>query len=95
MKLKYKSSKGSRINYNFLGFTTFEKGWWFNYNSNKWEINPEVGIKGYSSHQPCKSVKSFRRKLKKAPYGVNFILVSRWKGCDVFGKGGNNQLTHY
>lgn len=70
-----------------MGFTTFETGWWFNFNTNKWEQNPKVGEKGNCSHQSCKTVKAFRRKLKKAPKGVKFILVSRWVGYDVEGTG--------
>lgn len=87
MKLKYNAQKRTRINYSFIGFTTFENGWWFNHNTNSWEQNPKVGEKGYSSHQNCRSVKAFRRKLKKAPKGVKFILVSRWVGYDVEGTG--------
>jgi hypothetical protein len=87
MKLKYNALNRTRINYRFMGFTTFETGWWFNYNTNSWEQNPKAGEKGYSSHQDCRSVKAFRRKLKKAPKGVKFILVSRWVGYDVEGTG--------
>jgi len=87
MKLKYNAQNRTRINYRFIGFTTFESGWWFNYNTNRWEQNPKAGDKGYSSHQSCRSVKAFKRKLKKAPKGVKFILVSRWIGYDVEGKG--------
>lgn len=84
--IKYKAKKGTRINYKFIGVTTFESGWWFDYNTNQWEHNPKSGLKGYSSHQNCKTVKAFKRKLKKAPKGVEFILVSRWVGHDVYGK---------
>lgn len=87
MKLKYEAQKGFRVNYKFMGFTTHESGWWFNYNTEIWEKNPEAGEKGYSSHQSCKSMKAFRRKLKKAPKGVEFWLVSRWQGCDIKGVG--------
>ncbi len=87
MKLRYKAKKRTRINYMFCGFTTFENGWWFNDNSNKWEINPKAGKKGFSSHQDCRTVKAFRRKLKKAPKGVQFSLVSNWVGHDVTGYG--------
>ena len=87
MKLKYEARKRTRIKYMFMGFTTFENGWWFNHNTNKWEQNPEAGEKGYCSHQNCGTVKAFRRKLKSAPKGVEFILVSRWVGHDVTGFG--------
>lgn len=86
MKIRYKAKKGSRINYNFMGFTTFKEGWWFNHNTNKWKLYPEVVEKGYSLFQPCRTVKAFRRKLKSAPKGIEFILVSRWIGFDVICK---------
>lgn len=87
VKLKYEARKRTRINYRFIGFTTFENGWWFNHNTNKWEQNPSAGEKGYGSHQDCRTVKAFRRKLKYAPKGVEFILVSRWVGYNVTGFG--------
>jgi len=54
--------------------------------------NPNAGEKGYSSHQSCKSVKAFRRKLKKAPKGVKFILVSKWEGYNVEGIGSEDYI---
>jgi hypothetical protein len=85
MKLKFDLPKGQRINHSFLGFTTFEGDWIFNEKLKRWE-NGELQ-KGciYSSHQDCNSVRAFRRKLKKAPKGINFTLVGRWWNCDVNG----------
>ena len=48
---------------------------------------------GCSSHQRCDSVRAFRRKLKKAPYGVTFILVNRCVGYDVHGVGTNKEYN--
>ena len=92
MKMKYEAEKGSRMNYGFIGFTTIETSWWFNYTIGKWEHNPvkKLGCGNYSSHQICRTVKAFRRKLKAAPKGVRFILVNRWIGCDVVGYGNNS-----
>lgn len=87
MKLKYEAQKRTRIKYRFIGFTTFEQGWWHNHDLNKWEFNPHHGKYNYGSHEPCRSVMAFRRKLKKAPKGVEFILVSRWIGNNVTGLG--------
>lgn len=73
-----------------MGFCSQDENnyWWFDYGSNQW-LNDMTLLtkKGFSSHQDCKSVKAFRRKLKKAPKGIKFILVSRWKGYDVIGYG--------
>lgn len=87
MKLKYEAQKRTRINYGFMGFTTFEQGWWHNHYLNKWEFLPQHGKFNYGSHEPCRSAMAFRRKLKKAPKGVEFILVSRWVGHNVTGFG--------
>lgn len=87
MKLKYNAKNRSRINYGFLGFTTYEKGWWFNHNTNKWEQNIKASENNFGFIQHCKTVKAFRRKLKKAPKGVEFTLVSRWIGYNVEGVG--------
>jgi hypothetical protein len=92
MKLKHESQKRTRINYGFMGFTTFESGWWFDYNSNEWTQNPQGGEKGFSSHQSCNTVKAFRRKLKYAPVGIQFVLVSRWVGHNVTGYGSSEAM---
>jgi len=78
-----------RINYRFIGFTVYKGdcGLWFIHNTNRWEYNPNTGKNGYSSHQPCRTVRAFRRKLKYAPKGISFILVSRWFGHDIIGQG--------
>lgn len=73
-----------------MGMTTFENGWWYNETYKMWEfIESGTGLPNSQrcAHQPCCSVKAFRRKLKDAPEGVEFILVSRFVGHDVFGKG--------
>ena len=84
--IKYEASKGNRIKHCFMGMTTLEY-WWFNCNTNKWEQVTDFKKGNHSSHQPCNSVRAFRRKLKQAPVGVKFILCSRWDGHDVFGFG--------
>lgn len=85
MKLKYEARKKTRINYMFMGFTTFEQGWRYDDDENRWEQNPDNC--SYGNYESCRSMRAFRRKLKKAPKGVEFILVSRWKGYDVTGFG--------
>lgn len=86
MKLKYQAKKGNRVKYRFMGMTTYDDVW-FNNNTNRWEQNPKIGENEYCSHQSCRSVRAFRRKLKKAPNGFKFVLESRWRGYDVFGVG--------
>ena len=92
MKLKYDAKKRGRIKHGFISFTSTELGWWFDYESNSWQ-NPPTGKQGYSSDQYCRSVRAFRRKLKKAPLGVRFRLTSRWIGYDVYGFGTDKSKT--
>jgi hypothetical protein len=87
MKLKYEARKRTRVNYGFYGFCSLEAGWWYNYIVDEWQYEPTGG--GYGSHQYCRSVRAFRRLLKKAPKGVKFILVGKWKGRTVEGVGMN------
>lgn len=92
MKLKHNAIKGERINYRFFGFTTYDN-YWYNYTLKRWE-NGELrnDLYSYSSHEDCRTVRAFRRKLKSAPKGVKFVLSSRWIGNDVEGIGTGNEL---
>ena len=85
MKLKHQAPKGQRINYNFMGFTTYEDSWFYNLTKRGWEKAVKSGNDIYSTFQPCKTLKAFRRKLKTAPKGIRFVLVSRWTNNDVIG----------
>lgn len=95
MKLKYKAKKHTRFNYGFMGLTTFTGNWWFHEDTKQWEDHSAPGYKsrsmGYSSHQDCNSMKAFRRKLKKCPKGIGFILVSRWTHNNIIGYGSNER----
>lgn len=81
--MKYEAKKPNRIKYMFMGFTTFERDWWYNEKLKQWENGTSKSDNRYSSHQDCRSVRAFRRKLKKCPKGIEFVLCSRWKGHDV------------
>lgn len=91
MGLKYQRSKGSRIKSSrFRGVTTFDGYWWVR-KENKWIHNADpncVGARG-SGYFRIRSVRAFRRNLRKwskyLPKGVKFILISRYKNCDVTG----------
>jgi len=89
MKLKFERKKNSRIKKRFLGMTSYSCIW-FNESSKLWEdpCDESLKIPGCkSSHRQCNSVRAFRRLLKSAPIGVEFILSSRYVGYDVIGKG--------
>jgi hypothetical protein len=82
--MRYQAQKRSRIKHTFIGMTTYESIWWDD-DAKKWSEKYDE-MKRFSSHCDCNSVRAFRRRLKKCPKSVEFILVSRWKGYDVYGK---------
>ena len=88
MKLKFEKNKGQRINHKFRFMSSYVLGWWYNTELKQWEYKPEHGVYTMSSSKFCKSIKSFRRNLKKAPFGVKFYLASNYiGGYDVDGFG--------
>lgn len=91
MKLKFQQPKGQRIKSQFMWMLTHEAGWWFSETKNRWihQEDPEWLTLGglVTSAKNCHSVRAFRRMLKKAPNGVEFVLVSRWKYHNVYGRG--------
>lgn len=90
MKLRHEAPKHARVNHSYLWYEPVGlTKWIFNIDLGKWEYDPDLSkrVHGYSSAAPCRSAKAFRRKLKKCPRGVEFVLVSRWVGRDVYGKG--------
>lgn len=89
MKLRYDASKGRRIkSHGFIWITTFDR-WW--YSDGQWVHTDDLDITkgGSNCAYGCRSVKAFRRMLKSAPRGVEFILVNSWLGYDVYGVGSN------
>jgi len=74
MKIKYTARKNKRINHGFLWILTLE---------------PDENNLLYNCYtKPCLTVKSFRRKLKRFPFGVKFELVSLDPGVgSVIGTG--------
>lgn len=85
MGLRYEKPKEQRIKNRFFGMTTFQDFWMWDEGAKKW--TDDLGLRqGFcSSHCDCNSVRAFRRRLKTAPKNVEFILVSRYKGYDVYG----------
>lgn len=66
--------------------------YWYEYEvSDKWMLYDDIPEElSRSTCAPCKSVKAFRRKLKKwskyLPKGTKFILASKIVGNDVYGR---------
>ena len=82
MKLKYEAEKSGRLKrLGFMGVTSYDQSlWWCR--ELGWTKEPKTC---WSNYAPCRSVKAFRRMLKKCPKGVEFTLVSRYMGYSVSG----------
>lgn len=94
MKVHYDRPRGGRVKKSkFLGFTCYDHPWWFSYVDGNWHDTELPKGHSGSSHQPCKSVASFRRKLKNAPKGVEFTLESRYVGHNVIGYGSKEEKS--
>lgn len=79
MKLHFNAPKPLRVTNCFVGYFMYDPlckdDWMWNETLKQWEIGTEKEDCYYSTHASCKSVKAFRRALKKAPAGVKFTLV--------------------
>lgn len=97
MKLHFNSSKPLRIAKGFTGYYLNDPlcttDWWYNITLRQWEVETDKENCHYSTHADCKSIKAFRRALKKAPAGVRFTLVFYGLHTyDVDGIGSNRDL---
>ena len=99
IKLPFKRLMKKSLDSHFKYVECETPGFWYSQLENRWvyedEIWDEKGIAviGVTSvANNCKSVKSFRRKLKKwsknsdIPKGTQLVLVSSFKGMEVYGK---------
>lgn len=78
----YEKPKRQRIHHQFCGIFTFEDGWWYYPELKKWSKDYDCKIT-HRSWQDCGTLKAFRRKLKRLPKGVEFILRSKYVGYDI------------
>lgn len=86
MKLKFERTKGNRIHKRFLWVTNFDGLWWL-CKSKKWVSElPKPLTEDASTCCGCKTVKAFKRHLRKHPIiKGKAVLVSRFEGFDVCG----------
>lgn len=85
--IQFQAPAGERVGYGFFGVTVMDgpSRWWAE-DSRRWVDHTGVD-ECISSHAPCRSLRAFRRHLKRhsaSLAGCKVVLVSRWKGCDVF-----------
>lgn len=87
MKLKFNAPKNHRVHYRYSGIeiqTIDENDWWYENCTNKWYKWEDIPKERdwISSTQPCKSLRSFRRKLKQLreylPKGTEVRLIGRF-----------------
>lgn len=77
-KLKYLANKSFRLNHGFMWVTGAPRGYWWDISSGKWSRYDEIDG-DCSSCAPCKTVKAFKRMLRKNPILLdgNPVLVHR------------------
>lgn len=87
--MKFEMDKPYRLHRYFLGVRV-NNHWWF-HDSKRWvpdnlvEIIHNTTGEGFSSHAPCKTLRAFRRMLRKHPnIRGRAELVSRYVGYNVF-----------
>ena len=86
MRLKFDKPKGQRIKRGFYSVEIEEVDWWWEEDSRTWKRIADA-IPPFVSNSPCKTVKAFRRhvrKHKKYMGQVTFRLVSAYVGYDVY-----------
>jgi len=81
--MKFNQCKGNRLHKQFIWITTFSNLWW-SYKADMWVKDPVDCV--YSSTKRCKSLKAFKRHLRKHPeIRSKALLVSKFKGYDIEG----------
>jgi hypothetical protein len=84
--LDFEAPNGSRMNYDYWGVTVMSgpRSWWGKETRRWYEDAPQS--EPSSTHAPCRSVKAFRRHLRRHQselHGCEVVLVSRWRGHNV------------
>lgn len=90
--MRYQQSKGHRIkSYGYEGIFSLGDYWYVTFNSGIKGILSNDGIsklKGQyedcSNYIPCRSVRRYRKILKKHPFLKDTVLMSKWHKNDVF-----------
>lgn len=92
MKIDFDAPKGSRLNKNFYGITIYNKNnnepnyWWDNIDK-KWITNTSDTKNEFSNYCPCKSLKAFKRHVRKHMNHINNVeirLSSNFVGYDCW-----------
>lgn len=86
--MRFEASKGERVHRYFWAVTlteVTEDNLWWNTTLRKWEPYRTHKDHGYSTHAPCKTLRAFKRMLRKHPEITGrCVLVNKYKGLDVY-----------
>lgn len=84
MELRFEAPKGKRLHRYFWAVTSLNGELWWCHQNHTWVGYEEV-FAGGSTHAPCKTLRAFKRMLRKHPKLVgNCVLVNKYKGYDVY-----------
>lgn len=92
--LNYDAPLGARIKSGkgFIGVCIFNKDpgeiWWYIHSTREWVLSGDEKLKGkdYGSHAGCRSVRAFKRMLRKNPHIIGkAVLCNRYYQTDKDG----------
>jgi hypothetical protein len=83
--MKFDKPKGQRIHKQFYGIRSTNSMWWVQ-SHNRWvQELPDTGFDIASTIKRCKSLRAFKRHLRKHPeIRGKAVLVSRWVGYNIY-----------
>ena len=84
--MKFEAAKGERLHRYFLWVQASQDLWW-SHKLKRWVTQDEAIKAGgnYSNSADCKTLKAFKRMLRKNPEIVgSAILVNKYEGFNVF-----------
>lgn len=88
MSLEFEAPLGARLHRYYCGITHFAgPNLWWSYEKREWLPGAECGERGYSNHAPCRTLRAFKRHLRKHPSMIGkAILVSRYRDHNVYSR---------
>jgi hypothetical protein len=85
MSLKYEKPKGQRFKRYFLHVQVKDPAMWWDCTNRIWVRDPDLSRGDFSNSAPCRTVRAFRRMLRKNPcIKKQAWLVNRYIGFDVW-----------
>ena len=86
--MRFEAPAGERVHRYFWAVALTEiteDNLWWNRTIRKWEPYNTNKDHEYSTHAPCKTLRAFKRMLRKHPeIKGRCVLVNKYKGLDVY-----------